>query len=526
MYEFNKKYPNHQMCQIYLRKTTGLSVISTSTFWIAATFIALFILITCETCFATDFFSGNQYTFNTDYNENYIYQWSTSNGHNQEIDRSTLDWIAPDVNSPTDVTISVSVIDRTCECRSTFSKTINVLPLAETKLDTKALSNSTNSTIIENTTEKLNYLMRSITENITGVSNKNTTENIAGNITEKSATTTLSDNTTSADNATLAQAKQATGAFGYTYEQIGMNSENTTSTPAKEEVPQQIKATQKALGEPDTQSENNKTITLQFGDDIKVELVSQKVHLLDNYLVINKSDDITNKLYSAASEPDPATGQTELAANQSNESIDQTPVATNNSVLAIKQSDVLNQTTLSDNKSDQSKGQTPAIEIKPESIANQSNTASNQPSIESNQSAEPKDQTPEAETMPASPTVQSITASNQTETTSQLANPKDNTQMVETERTIQANQPDTVQANQDNGASTPDAPIGQTPVVEGAPAEPASQPAPGPTLPNDQVSAPDASIGQTPVVESAPAIPVSQPSEFKPEQIGADEPDQ
>lgn len=478
MYEFNKKYPNHQMCQIYLRKTTGLSVISTSTFWIAATFIALFILITCETCFATDFFSGNQYTFNTDYNENYIYQWSTSNGHNQEIDRSTLDWIAPDVNSPTDVTISVSVIDRTCECRSTFSKTINVLPLAETKLDTKALSNSTNSTIIENTTEKLNYLMRSITENITGVSNKNTTENIAGNITEKSAETTLVDNTTSADNATLAQAKQATGAYGYSYQQIGTNSENnTTSTPAKEEVPPQIKATQKAPTQTDTQPEVNKITTLQFGNDIKVELVSQKIHLLDNFLVINKSNDILNKPYSAANEPDPAAGQTELGDNQSNESIDQMPVATNNSVLEIKQSDaVLNQTTLNDNQSDLSKGQTPDVEIKPELIVNQSNPDSNQPNIETNQSVKSEDQTPSVQIMPALLAVQPA-ASNQTETaTSQLANPKDNTQVIETEPTIQANQPNTVQNNQENGASTTDALIGQTPVVESAPAIPVSQP--------------------------------------------------
>ncbi|MGD0955028.1 MAG: hypothetical protein ABR985_22030, partial [Methanotrichaceae archaeon] len=205
------------------------------------------------------------------------------------------------------------------------------------------------------------------------------------------------------------------GAYEYEYKQINTNSENnTTSTPAKKPVPPQ-EATKKAETQTDTQSENDKTTILKFGDDIKVELVLQKTNLLTDYLVINKSDDISNKPNSETNQPDPAKGQT-LGANQSNDSIEQIPAAINKSSLATNHPDaVSNQTTLSDNQSDQSKGQTPNIEIKPELSINQSNTASNQPNIETNESAKPKDQTPAVEIMPALPGVQPGAASNQTE---------------------------------------------------------------------------------------------------------------
>ena len=338
------------------------------------------------------------------------------------------------------------------------------------------------------------------------------------------------------------------GAYEYEYKQINTNSENnTTSTPAKKPVPPQ-EATKKAETQTDTQSENDKPTILKFGDDIKVELVLQKTHLLTDYLVINKSDDISNKPNSETNQPDPAKGQT-LGANQSNESIEQIPAAINKSSLATNHPDaVSNQTTLSDNQSDQSKGQTPNIEIKPELNINQSNTASNQPNIETNQSAKPKDQTPVVEIMPASsavqpgaasnqtepgasqsdkpkdqmpaveimpalPAIQPSAASNQTETApSQSDKPKDQTPVIETKPTIQANQPNTIPAQSDNGVSTPDTLIDQTPVVESKPVVPASQPATVPTLSNVGASSPDTSMGQTPVVESKPDVPASQPA--------------
>ena len=282
------------------------------------------------------------------------------------------------------------------------------------------------------------------------------------------------------------------GAYEYEYKQINTNSENnTTSTPAKKPVPPQ-EATKKAETQTDTQSENDKPTILKFGDDIKVELVLQKTHLLTDYLVINKSDDISNKPNSETNQPDPAKGQT-LGANQSNDSIEQIPAAINKSSLATNQPDaVSNQTTLSDNQSDQSKSQTPNIEIKPELNINQSNTASNQPNIETNQSIKPKDQTPAVEIMPALPAVQPGAASNQTEPgASQSDKPKDQTPVIETKPTIQANQPNTIPAQSDNGVSTPDTLIDQTPVVESKPVVPASQPATVPTLPNVGAGTPE-----------------------------------
>ena len=303
------------------------------------------------------------------------------------------------------------------------------------------------------------------------------------------------------------------GAYEYEYKQINTNSENnTTSTPAKKPVPPQ-EATKKAETQTDTQSENDKPTILKFGDDIKVELVLQKTHLLTDYLVINKSDDISNKPNSETNQPDPAKGQT-LGANQSNESIEQIPAAINKSSLATNHPDaVSNQTTLSDNQSDQSKSQTPNIEIKPELNINQSNTASNQPNIETNQSIKPKDQTPAVEIMPAFPAIQPSAASNQTEAgASQSDKPKDQTPVIETKPTIQANQPNTVPAQSDNGVGTPDTSIDQTPVVENKPDVPASQPATVSTLPNVGAGTPDTSIAQTPVVESKPDVPASQPA--------------
>lgn len=340
------------------------------------------------------------------------------------------------------------------------------------------------------------------------------------------------------------------GAYEYIYKQIDINSENnTTSTPAKEPVPPQ-EAAKKAETLTDTQSENDKTTTiLKFGDDIKVELVLQKSHLLSNYLVINKSDDISNKPSPETNQPDPATDQAKLGANQSNESIDQMPGAMNISSLATDQPDpVLNQTTSRDNQSDLSQSQTPTIEIKPELNISQSNTATNQPNIETNESAKPEDKTPAVDIMPVLPAVQPGIASNQTETgasqsdkpeyqmpkvdimpvlpavqpgiasnltetaSSQPVKPNDLTPVMETQPTIQADLPGTVPAQSDNGVSAPDTSIGMTPVVESEPALPAIQPVTIPTLPDVGAGMPDISMVQMPVVETMSAAPVSQSS--------------
>jgi len=495
--------------------------------WISGISIALFLSFLCSTGSATNFVSGHQYTFEAVYNENYIYKWSASAGNYQDSDKSTFTWTSPDARNPEDVIIHLSVTDKTCSCHSTDSKTIAVLPLEETKLDTKALSNDINSTIIENNTDKSKYLLQNVTENISEVIDKNTTGDIAGNITERA--TTLFDNTTSGDNATSALARQVPSqniSNEYTYEQTSTKSENnTTSTTAREAVPQQVEATQKAPTLTGTQSEDNKTTTLVFGDNIKVELVSQKVHLLDNYLVINKTEDISNEPYSATKKPDPATGQTKIVANQSNKSIDQTPIATNSSVLATSQLDaVSNQTTLSDNQSELSKGLTQAIEIKPELIANQSNIASNQPNIGTNQSTKSEDQTPTVEIIPVLPTVQPSTASNQTETgASQPTKSEDKTTAVEIMPILPAIQPGPAMNQTETAASQSAKPKDQTPVVETKPAIQADQLNAVPAQQDNGASMPDTLKEQTPVVESTPAAPDSQPSadinQTKPTQI-------
>jgi len=120
----------------------------------------------CPTSFATDFYSGHQYTFSFTYNENYIYQWSASTGNYQENDKNTFAWTAPEVKTPTEVPISLLVIDKTCSCHSNSNTIITVLPREEIKLKTESSSNSTNSTPI-NDSIKLPQILSNNTENST-----------------------------------------------------------------------------------------------------------------------------------------------------------------------------------------------------------------------------------------------------------------------------------------------------------------------------------------------------------------------
>ena len=112
---------------------------------------------------STNYISGHEYVFNFDYNENYIYQWNASSGDYQENDTNTIAWRAPEVNAPTEVTISVLVTDKTCSCQSIDSKMVTVLPNEETKTN---LSNSTNSTKFDNNT-KIVIISTNLTQNST-----------------------------------------------------------------------------------------------------------------------------------------------------------------------------------------------------------------------------------------------------------------------------------------------------------------------------------------------------------------------
>ena len=107
----------------------------------------LLYLVLCTVCIANEFYGGNEYICTTEYNENYIYKWSASSGSNKENDENTFAWTAPEVNSPTEVAISLLVVDKTCGCHKNFDATITVLPREEIKL--QILSNDTeNSTPI------------------------------------------------------------------------------------------------------------------------------------------------------------------------------------------------------------------------------------------------------------------------------------------------------------------------------------------------------------------------------------------
>ncbi|MCX6674626.1 MAG: hypothetical protein NTY37_12705 [Methanothrix sp.] len=111
-------------------------------------FLIMLVLILNSSALAINFYSGNQYKFGDNYNENYICHWDASSGSYQEIDKNTAVWIAPDVNSPTEVALYVSVTDKACGCHSNYNKIITVLPREEIKLEIEATSNSTNSTSI------------------------------------------------------------------------------------------------------------------------------------------------------------------------------------------------------------------------------------------------------------------------------------------------------------------------------------------------------------------------------------------
>lgn len=92
-------------------------------------FAVLLLQLICSVCVANDFQAGNQYIFNTEYDINYLYDWNASSGYYQENNKNTFVWTAPDVETPTEVTIAVFVTDKTCGCHSNADKVITVLPL-------------------------------------------------------------------------------------------------------------------------------------------------------------------------------------------------------------------------------------------------------------------------------------------------------------------------------------------------------------------------------------------------------------
>ncbi len=113
-----------------------------------ALFGVMIALVLCAVCSAIEFYGGIEYTCNTEYNENYAYKWSASAGYYQENDKNTFAWTAPDVDSPTDVAFSVSVVDKRCGCQKNFDTAITVLPREEIKLQIQSNDTENSTSII------------------------------------------------------------------------------------------------------------------------------------------------------------------------------------------------------------------------------------------------------------------------------------------------------------------------------------------------------------------------------------------
>jgi hypothetical protein len=158
----NKKCTRSQGPIVWIR--SRLHIICTSR--ILKFIVTLILFSLCPTGFAADFYSGNQYTFSTYYNENYIYQWSASAGDYNENGQDTFSWVAPDVKMPEEISISLSIIDKTCSCHANYYRTITVNPIDETKLNVESISNSTNSTKFNDSIEMIGILSNN-TENST-----------------------------------------------------------------------------------------------------------------------------------------------------------------------------------------------------------------------------------------------------------------------------------------------------------------------------------------------------------------------
>ncbi len=92
----------------------------------------LLLLSLCSTGSANDYYSGQQYTFSTQYNANWNYLWDATLGSNTGIDKDTFVWTAPVVTSPTEITISVIVsVKNLPSCKSMAEIKILAKPLGE-----------------------------------------------------------------------------------------------------------------------------------------------------------------------------------------------------------------------------------------------------------------------------------------------------------------------------------------------------------------------------------------------------------
>jgi hypothetical protein len=296
--------------------------------------IAVLLLLLSSGAFATDYYSNNEYTFSSTYNENYIYKWSTSAGSNQESDNSVFAWIAPEVTSPTEITISVLVTDASCGCQSMDSKTVTVLPNGDIKLKTESISNSTNSTESDDINESI-PISANLTQNETSpipegidaelnpASEENLTiqENLVNdtemdaNVPESKIEPDLAQN--SHDNGTTTELQPI----------VDTNANQMTDEVDLTKTAENPSAAESAIEPAEQEDQNTITeiSTLSFGDGTKVDVAFVEDNLESSTTFVKLHEDNTewNEIISGTADSNNAESILDLTST-SNTTINQT----------------------------------------------------------------------------------------------------------------------------------------------------------------------------------------------------------
>lgn len=95
-------------------------------------------LIWCYSAIATQFHSGETYSFSTESpiaGQTYAYHWSASDGHSADYTSRVFNWTAPDVDTPKNVTIEVNVTNGLCWGTNELLLTIYPKPTGQISLE-------------------------------------------------------------------------------------------------------------------------------------------------------------------------------------------------------------------------------------------------------------------------------------------------------------------------------------------------------------------------------------------------------
>jgi hypothetical protein len=405
MYIDNTKFEEFRRIYEIIRSPLKISVYLLS--------LALLCLFLCSFGDAADFTSSQTYEFSTTCNENYIYQWDASDGDFQENDKCTFTWTAPNTNTLKDITISLSVTDKTCSCRSSNSIIIKVIPYVETKQQTEVSLNNTtpinqnnSSTLEDKTIESQDP--QQIAENnsedaVNGILianatladqasiDKNESEFIANETIESVSDANqdvkeLPDQKTITENSPNNDDFQSDAA-GNTIEEIAnyINSKLFASGIVEEE------------GMTDHMEQNkNRTLTIPMDDDTNVDIVFERSNpMMDTtYVAMNETNTDSNEGgLNQISSNDAASSST--TAEKSLEKNQTDAIAGNTSaeiILLLNESDESELKPMAEeNSNNAGLLRSIASESEPNDIIEQANAANDQASISDKQSAAVED---------------------------------------------------------------------------------------------------------------------------------------